>query len=411
MATTKYSHAFLVGSLNVDALQPDNLDLNLWKRQILSTVEYEKLKSDYYKGLVDSMVEAEGQTRPNLLDAVQHFSISMDTECKSPMKICLTKGLKKIPYDYSLCLCQLHLYFFPHDVVLVSIEIDDTGTDLDLMTLGHGSLINLQFNDTGNEDFLEKVKPLTNLLKDNDLKHLVKDGNNLKILQIVEVEAERPDDKLLYEIGAFLPVGAVGGNGPLSPSDAYFSSIMSENSVSAFFNWKALALVDSFTVLGVNGFNTWTWLHHYYPLIYLRCIFEKTFCFSRNSAYRLGCGAKDLSLQIADMEKYYFYDNISYNFLPTMLHAAMSKGLGLKEEREEISKQIKERAKEEDEKRQNRITLGLSAFAIFSVAWDLCSIYMKAFTGDDNRTPAIFLFFVSFIAIIVLAIYIYRKKK
>ena len=89
----------------------------------------------------------------------------------------------------------------------------------------------------------------------------------------------------------------------------------------------------------------------------------------------------------------------------------MSLGLELKEEREELSKQVKERTKEEEEKRQNRITLGLSVFAVFSVAWDLCSIFMKAFTSDGERLPAQSLFGLSIIAILFLAFHIYRKKK
>ena len=105
-------------------------------------------------------------------------------------------------------------------------------------------------------------------------------------------------------------------------------------------NNEEYTLVDSFTVLGVDGYNKWTWENLYFPLIYIRCIYEKTFCFSRNSAYRLGKAVDNLSKEIADMEKYYFYNNISYNFLPEMLYNFIVRGIGLKEEREEISKQI-----------------------------------------------------------------------
>lgn len=292
------------------------------------------------------------------------------------------------------------------------LEIDDRGVDLNLMTLGHSSLINLKFAPTGNDELKEKMKPLLDLTPQHDFKSLVKDGNNLKIFQIVEVDAETPEDNLLFEIGTFIPVGAVGGKDGFSPSKEYFDTIIKNNSISVFYNWKALALVDSFTVLGVDNYNKWTWENLYFPLIYLRCIFEKTFCFSRNSAYRLDKSVKNISREITDMEKYYFYNNISYNFLPELLYDSMVKGIGLKEEREEISNQIKEQVKEKEDHRQQRITIYLGAFAIFSVAWDLCSMFMKGFTDQDAVLPARLAFTFSIIAIIILIVYqtFYKDK-
>ena len=127
---------------------------------------------------------------------------------------------------------------------------------------------------------------------------------------------------------------------------------------------------------------------------------------------------KNLSEELSDMEKYYFYDNITYNFLPNMLYQAMAKGLGIKEEREELSKQIKERIKQENEKekekeenRRDIITLFLSIFAVFSIAWDLCSIIKDAYTGDYDHETAFVIFWSAIGVILVLAAYIFIIKK
>lgn len=407
----KYSHAFLVGSFNSN-ISPQDLDTNIWKSHILNSKDYSDLLSDYYQSLVDSMAEAEKQKRPEFLQSVCHYVNEIDPEGKQQFVISLTKGRDEIPYDYKISLCKLHLYFFPNEIVLMVMEIDDKGVDVNLMTLGHSSLINLKFAPTGNDELKEKMKPLLDICSGDGLKSLVKDGNNLKIYQIVEVEADAPADNLLFEIGTFIPEGAVGGKNGYSPSKTYFDSIIKENSISVFYNWKALALVDSFTVLGVDNYNKWTWENLYFPLIYLRCIFEKTFCFSRNSSYRLDKSIKNISQEITDMEKYYFYNNISYNFLPELLYDFMVKGIGLKEEREEISKQIKEQVKEKEDNRQQRITIYLGAFAIFSVAWDLCSMFMKGFTDQDATLPARLAFIFSIVAIIILIVYqtIYKDK-
>lgn len=362
MAKTIYSHAFLVGCLNGD-IKPQDLNDDIWSRQIFPAENYSGLLSDYYKSLVDSMVEAENQNRPSFLQSICHYSIDIDSKCEHPFSIYLTKGRAETPYDYTLCICKLHLYFFPHDIVLFALEIDDKGVDLNLMTLGHGSLINLKFGETGNEELYKKMKPLLDLVDDHEMKHIVKDGNNMKIFQIVEVEGKEPEDNMLFEIGTFIPIGAVGGTDGYSPSEKYFTQIINDNSISVFYNWKALALVDSFTVLGVDGYNKWTWENLYFPLIYIRCIYEKTFCFSRNDMFRIDKKGKNLNKEMMIMEKYYFYDDISYNFLPNMIYKSMSKGLGLKEEKNYLFKQIKEKA----DNNKSIWLSSLSALAVFSV--------------------------------------------
>lgn len=429
MITTKYSHAFLVGSFNGE-LKQEQLDPNSWKLIKLTEEEYKDRISDYYQSLIDSMVEAETveQKRPAFLNDVHHYIHSFLTSNHEGEKktgksitIGLTKGKGSIPFNYTFNLCNLHLYFFPLNIVLVAIEFDDSGNDLDDLTAAHHSLVNWKYKEFTNESLDSALKPLTLLLESRDITKLVTDGNNMKIFQIVQTENIKPANDLLFEIATFSPIGAVNGKEKqaLTPSKDYYNQIMQNNSVSAFYSWKALALVDSFTVLaGKKDFCIWPQINHYYPLIYLRCIFEKTYCFSRNNAYRMGKSAKNLSEEISDIEKFYFYDNITYNFLPNMLYQAMAKGLGIKEEREELSKQIKERTKQEnetkkeqEEKRRDRITIGLAIFAVFSVAWDLCSIYKDAFSFDFDSQPAVILFWSAIAIIVLLATYIFIIKK
>ena len=429
MAKSKYSHAFLVGSFN-GVLKPGQLNPNIWELVKLTEEEYEGLISDYYQSLIDSMVEAETnkQQKPVFLNSVHHYIHSFKTTGKEGVEkvgqsitIALTKGKDKIPFNYTLNLCNLHLYFFPLDIVLVAIEFDDSGNELDDLTAAHHALVNWKYKDFSNNEIDSAFEPLKTLVNNRDISKLVTDGNNLKIFQIVQTEETEPADDLLFEIATFSPIGAVNGKEKqsLTPSDDYYNHIMQNNSVSAFYSWRALALVDSFTVLAGNrDFNIWPQLNHYFPLIYLRCIFEKTYCFSRNNAYRMNRSAKNLYEELSDMEKYYFYDNITYNFLPNMLYQAMAKGLGIKEEREELLEQIKERTKQDDEKKKEKeanrrdlITIGLSIFAVFSIAWDLCSIIKDAYSGDYDHKTAFVILWSAIGVILVLAAYILIIKK
>lgn len=426
---TKYSHAFIVGSFNGEP-KPEMLDPSIWELVKLTEEEYEDRVSDYYKSLIDSMVEADtgNQNKPDFLNSVHHYIHSFKTIDKDGKKevgqcvtIGLTKGKDKTTFEYTFNLCNLHLYFFPLGIVLVAIEFDDSGNNLDDLTAAHHALVNWKYKEFANKEIDSAFEPLKTLLANQDITKLVTDGNNLKIFQIVQTEDEEPANDLLFEIATFSPIGVVNNKEKqsLTPSEDYYNYIMLNNSVSAFYSWRALALVDSFTVLaGKNNFSIWPQLNHYFPLIYLRCIFEKTYCFSRNNAYRMGMSAKNLSEELADMEKYYFYDNITYNFLPNMLYQAMAKGLGIKEERAELLEQIKERTKQENEKakeqesnRRDLITIGLSIFAVFSIAWDLCSIIKDAYTGDYDHETAFFILWSAVGVILVLAAYIFIVKK
>ena len=98
----------------------------------------------------------------------------------------------------------------------------------------------------------------------------------------------------------------------------------------------------------------------------------------------------------------------------------MAKGLGIKEEREELSKQIKETTKkkreeqkEKEEKRFNNILAGVSIFAVISVIWDFYSIVKDAFGVDSNHnvpTYARIFIAIGIILIIFLWHQIYKSK-
>ena len=266
------------------------------------------------------------------------------------------------------------------------------------------------------DELKKALEPLAAVLPENGLSNLVQEGNNMKVFQIVKTHDKEPNDELLYELASFSPIGAVSGDHPVAPSTEYYNRIMKENSVSTFKNWKALSLLDSFTVLGGENFGSWTWENKYFPLIYLRCFFEKAFCFSRNNAYRMGEKVENLDKDMSDMEKFYFYNNISSNFQPNLLYKSMAKGMGIKEERLEISRQIKEAAnqkREEDRNRVNKritiITALVSLFAVFSIAWDTFSLIKEGwFSGYNSPRTAIGFSIASLVAVCVLLILLFR---
>ena len=408
---TIFSHAFLVGSFNGE-LRPSMLDNDTqnWKKEIIPNSPqdnekrydvdrgYDGLCNVYYKAHLDAMITAKSQKRPKFLKDVSHFihKIDVNKQYVSLSRIMIRKDKDKKDVikvqhldDYYLKVQALHIYFFPLDSVLFAIEIDDSGSDFNDLTMGHLWLMNwiwngdVRFHDNTKNTLRELLAPLLPYLKDKTLSSLIDGGNKMKLFQIVKYDINKINNELLYELGTSSPIGCVGGNDWVSPSVDYYNMIMKNNSVSAFKNWKGLALVDSFTILGTaNSFKPEDCIYMYFPLIYLRCIFEKTFCFNRNTNYREDKTKGNLLKEISQMEKYYFYNDISHNFLPNLLYKAMARGLGINEEREELAKQIKEK----EEKNSNLLLGAVSVFAIFSIVYDFYSL-MKAWSAEATIIP------------------------
>ena len=421
MAKTTYSHAFLVGTFN-DGVKPEQLDRKSWKQEIVSLngeirryendFGYNGLCSLFYKAHLDAMMEAERytQNRPKFLDSVHHFYYDINKEKQSIVFKDIKKG-----YDYEVKFIRLHIFTFPLNISLFSIEIDDTGQELNALTMGHFTMMRWAWAwDTNLKNVKSKLNvillPLKVLLPNKDLANLIIDGNKLKLFQSIKLDIEKPNDKLLYELGSSSSIGCIDNKDDRNcPSETYWKGILNDNVVSTFRNWKGLALVDSFTMLGTtkDSFNEDDCNYLYFPLIYLRCLFEKTFCFSRNNYYREDKGGKRLIWEIDQMEKYYFYDNISYNFQPNLLYLAMAKGLGIKEERDALSKQIKE----QEEKRFDKILAYVAIFAVFSVVWDICSIAMKAFPSLGNCFSSQFACICIGGGLIVAFLFVYQISK
>lgn len=435
MAITKYSHAFLVGVLNVE-LAPNQLSKE-WKRQVMSNEGehgYDNLCKLYYKGHVDAMLQAKRQKRPKFVSCVSHYvskvspqkqwiSLSRIIERKNKVTQEIESCTIQHIDGYCLKICAIHLYFFPLNIVVFAIEIDDSGSELNALTMGHFCLMNwiwegeCRFHDHTKTALCESLNPLKILQKKQTLANLMAGGSKMKMFRTIQLAGlksiadQEAFDALLYEIGTNAPIGCVNGNLWLTPSKDYYDYIMSENIVSVFKSWKGIALMDSFTVLGTEGgFREEDWNTLYFPLIYLRCFFEKGFCFSRNNNYREDRIKGNLERDIAQIEKYYFYQNISYNFLPNLLYKVMAKGLELEEEREELSKQIKEKS----EKNKDIILSIVSAFAIFSIIYDTYSIIISAMgVPEEGNVPwlAILLIAVGIFAIVIINTYLYSHRR
>ena len=78
------------------------------------------------------------------------------------------------------------------------------------------------------------------------------------------------------------------GSSAVSSSPEYFGRIMGNNRISIYNNWKALALFDTFTMLGhdVPDWLRQNWIDNYFNMIYVSLLFNKLYLFRLNILFR-----------------------------------------------------------------------------------------------------------------------------
>lgn len=221
---------------------------------------------------------------------------------------------------------------------------------------------------------------------------LVEYGNKLKTFQVAVGDAGEwngeKSDEMLYELGALAPIGSYNPENDYSSSKEYFDNVMKDGKVSVFNNWKALALFDSFTIFG-HGISERTvanWIENYFGMLYVSELFVKFYLFRLNNDFRINHkSAEKLLEQFEDFEYSCWFDNVSYNFLPRIVHHSMEKGLEILSEKQLLYQMMahqKNNREERDNQRMNNLLFYLTLFTTFSMVWDASSLFNEMYPYD-----------------------------
>ena len=229
-------------------------------------------------------------------------------------------------------------------------------------------------------------------------------------------------DELLFELGTLSPVGCVADHKhEYSPSQEYYDRIIRTHTISAFRNWKALALVDSFTVVakGRTAAQMWVWPNSYFRLIYIHALYQKTLLFVVNRQFRSAANdRKSIRLlhKMKEQEHWYAFSNISYNFLPQLIYRAIDTGLDIATEREQLHRHLEqeaERLEKNSERRLAGLILFLTMLTVCSATYDGASLVKDSFDWESGTTPfRIFAaLLLSAIVITSISVWHYRRNK
>ena len=292
---------------------------------------------------------------------------------------------------------EVSYYNAPFGLDMYSVRINIIADPNDI-TAVVSTLRNLNFIVPGNSEFASlALDPLLEIYRKSALNakecssygSLVEFGNKLKVFQIAVEDAqswnEESSDILLFEMGTLSPVGSSSSNSANGSSGSYIKKVMDEGKVSVFNNWKALSLFDTFTMLGhcITDSIVDNWVANYFGMLYISELYIKFYLFRLNNDFRLNYKSADKLLEQFDEFDYgCWFDNVSYNFLPRLIHRSMEQGLDIISEKQRLyemmARQNGNREKRDDQ-RMNNLLFYLTLFTTFSMVWDASSLFNEMY--------------------------------
>ena len=430
-----YAHTFFCGHLAAvgRASEVQAADQRWQAEKPLTREAYERLSSIYYESFIDSLMQVDGQTSGAVYADTAHLTLETD-------RLCTLRHPKLPAAEYAFRLCRFHLFFFPYDICLFAMEIaEEPETTLDTLIAAHGILRETSCYEIAEQGIrksqidapeylalLEEIlrlcppRPSAESPRQGRFSGLTLTGNKLKCFQIFILDDF--SDELLFELGTLSPVGCVADHKhEYSPSQEYYDRIIRTHTISAFRNWKALALVDSFTVVakGRTAAQMWVWPNSYFRLIYIHALYQKTLLFVVNRQFRSAANdRKSIRLlhKMKEQEHWYAFSNISYNFLPQLIYRAIDTGLDIATEREQLHRHLEqeaERLEKNSERRLAGLILFLTMLTVCSATYDGTSLVKDYFGWESGTTPfRIFAaLLLSAIVITSISVWHYRRNK
>ncbi len=246
-------------------------------------------------------------------------------------------------------------------------------------------------------------------------------GSKFKIYSAFSVDESEAKNynrsELLFELGTGSKLGCVSANNYDTPSSEYFDEIMN-NQVSAFNSSTALALLDSYTVIGhdlfyANGVidkNNFSSYNNVYFSIYLFNLYIKYNVFRFNSKFK--DDPVRYKVRFEDFINEYNYSHISFDFLPNLIYSKMRAALGIENEIEQFEKRLNSLAaniQEEQEKRQAALLGIISVISSISAIDPILETAeeVRDYMGMENELFYVLASVVSIAAAIPILTYLF----
>jgi hypothetical protein len=236
------------------------------------------------------------------------------------------------------------------------------------------------------------------------------------VLDIPELNEKETMKSLLFDIGTLSRIGsAIGSNYDSMDSD-YVQQLIKKNTISVFNNWEGLALLDSFTVIGNKildaPYKKETYSTVYYG-IYLYCLFLKYHLFKYN--FEIADLDEDRRSNFQDFLSKYYFNYISYNFLPTEIFNKIKTALDIEKELKLLNEKIVAVGQKIQEEQQDRTNKILGIVTVLSSLSSAQPVYDYLIIGQKILGWNVAFYWTATISIVLLilagvAFYVFGKN-
>lgn len=424
-------YVILSGLFVYDAKTTDSAKFNRvfepWKKRIENgnyESTYDYLKNSYYDGYLNNMFpeirHGDQIYDPQNNDFLNHYTLNQS----------LLSGLREIrvpakEIEIPLVVDYIDVFVFPYDIGIFSMKIrvdEDKELSLglisDLLNMLRALQVRFQVGDnaTTMKDFISD-----HILSAFSLPIEWQTFNpQLKSYTVIDLanEMEQKElDYLLYDMGNVSPLGSAAGNTMFSPSDEYYSEQMSQNKISIFKNWSALALYDTFTRISVNFPDRFkTWEYDFYN-VYVYSLYMKTFLYLTNTRLSdvtiLNKENEAIRDRFVEFVNDYHHTQISYKFLPDLLKDKMAFALDIPSELDSMEvkiSRINQHVQERRQQRMNFILVMITFLSLFSLGRDVAAYLIDSGVDKKLMHPFGTAVIIMVILASVIALVRYNKK-
>jgi hypothetical protein len=223
------------------------------------------------------------------------------------------------------------------------------------------------------------------------------------VLDIPELTEKNEMKSLLFDIGTLSRIGSAIGNNYDSMDKDYVKQLTNKNVISIFNNWEGLALLDTYTVVGNKILDTdWkksTYLNIYHG-IYLYCLFIKYNLFKYN--FEIADLDEDRRSNFQDFLAKYYFNYISYNFLPTEIYNKIRTSLDIENELQLLNEKIVAVGQKIQEEQQDKTNKILGIVTVLTSVSSIQPVYEYLIEGQKMLGWSSGIYWVTTISIVLV---------
>lgn len=223
------------------------------------------------------------------------------------------------------------------------------------------------------------------------------------ILDIPELKEKEEMKSLLFDVGTLSRIGSAIGNNYDSMDTDYVNHLTNKNSISIFNNWEGLALLDTYSVVGNKILDT-NWKKDTYSTIYhgiyLYCLFLKYHLFKYN--FEIADLDEDRRSNFQDFLSKYYFNYISYNFLPTEIFNKIKTALDIENELKLLNEKIVSVGQKIQEEQQDRTNKILGIVTVLTSVSSVQPVYEYLIEGQKMLGWSTEIYWITTISIVLV---------